>query len=536
MYTTLLKISNLLTTIIRKSVSNYSLYLLFAGVFLLSLSGNSQTPNSSRLDSLDSYFSKALNDWEVPGMAIAIVKDDSLIFAKGYGVKEIGKSEPVDANSIFAIASNTKAFTSAAIMILVEERKLNLDDKVKKYLPYFELYDPYVTENMTVRDLLCHRSGLETFSGDLVWYGTTYSREDIVRRARFLKPVYPFRSDFGYQNIMFIAAGEIVSAVSGMSWDNFLKERFFDPLGMTRTNTSITEFKNMENIAMPHTEDNGKVISIPYLNWDNIGGAGAINSCANDVSKWIRLQLNQGDFEGNIIFSKKSSHEMWQSHTIQKVSDGSLSLWPSTHFKNYALGWSVWDYHGKKIVSHSGGYDGVISYTGLVPEENLGFVILTNRNSSLYYPLAFKILDSYLSNDSTDWSRKFLKRTKFNEEKARQDALAKEMPAKTKPSFKAEEYTGIYSSELYGDVDVRLEKGDLMVYFIPTPEFVGKLKHWKYDTFTIKLINTPSLPEGMVQFIPDINGHPVELRIDIPNPDFDFTELKLFKKMEFQLH
>ncbi|MEA3444220.1 MAG: serine hydrolase [Bacteroidota bacterium] len=496
-----------------------------------SLSVLSQESNIAKFDSLDTYFAKALADWEVPGMAIGIVKNDSLVFAKGYGVREMGKSETVDSNTMFAIASNTKAFTSAAISILVEEGKLSLDDKVIKYLPYFELYDPWVTANMTIRDLLCHRSGLETFSGDLVWYGTTYTREEVVKRAKYLKQAYPFRTHFGYQNIMFIAAGEIVSKVSGMSWDKYLEERIFSPLEMNRTSTTINDFAKLGNIAMPHTSNQGKVISIPYSNWDNIGGAGAINSCVNDVSKWLRLQLNRGEYEGQEIFSAESSHEMWSPHTIQDVSRGSMHLWPSMHFKSYGLGWSLFDYHGHKIVGHGGGYDGVISYTCLVPEENLGFVILTNKNSSLYYSLIYKILDTFLSNDQTNWSGNFLARMKAIDKMKEYEKKEKESSRvkKTKPSLKLEAYTGTYHSELYGDVEVKLENKKLVVYFIPTPDFVGVLGHWHYNTFSIKLKNTPSLPEGTAQFILDKHGKAYELRIDIPNPDFYFTELKLIK-------
>lgn len=510
------------------------LVLLFSVVFLSFklVQGQVVPSHDLRLDSLDVYFEKALADWEVPGMAIGIVKNDTLVFDKGYGVREIGKPEKIDANSMFAIASNTKAFTSAAIAVLVEEGKLSWDDKVIKYLPYFELYDPWVTASMTIRDLLCHRSGLETFSGDLVWYGTTYSREEVVKRAKYLEPAYPFRTHFGYQNIMFIAAGEIVSKVSGMSWDEFLALTFFAPLKMNRTTTTINDFEKLGNVAKPHTTDQGKTISIPYTNWDNIGGAGAINSCVNDVSKWIRLQLKQGEFEGKEFFSRESSHEMWAPHTIQNVSIGAERVWPSTHFKSYGLGWSLYDYHGRKIIGHGGGYDGVLSYTCLVPEENLGFVILINKNSTLYYSLIYKILDTFLSNDKTDWSGKFLARTNAMERMGEEEKLKKEESRvkKTKPSLQPEDYTGTYHSELYGDVEVKLENKKLMVYFVPTPGFVGVLGHWHFDTFSIKLKNTPSLPEGTAQFLLNEKGKAHELRIDIPNPDFYFTELKLFKK------
>ncbi len=514
-------------------IRSLKLISVFLAIFLfLNLKVDAQPEISKKLAGLDDYFGKALTDWEVPGMAIGIVKDDSLLFAKGYGVRHIGEKVSVDINTIFPIASNTKAFTSAAMAILVEEGKLSWDDKAIRYLPYFELYDPWVTANMTIRDLLCHRSGLETFSGDLVWYGSSYTREEVIKRAKYLEPTYEFRTHFGYQNIMFIAAGEIISKVSGKSWDDFIADRFFKPLQMNRSTTTISDFDELGNIAMPHTTNNDQVVSIPFMNWDNIGGAGAINCCVADMGEWLKLQLNQGKYNDKVIFSDESSQAMWSAHTVQNVSEGAKRLWPSLHFKAYGLGWSLFDYHGRKIVGHSGGYDGILSYTCLVPEENLGFVILTNRNSSLYYSLIYKILDTFLSDNTTDWSTKFLERTKSFEERKKQEKKEKEEARvrNTNSSLKLSEYTGTYHCSLYGDVEVKLENRKLVLYFIPTPGFIGILDHWHFDTFSIKLKNTPSLPEGSVQFILDTDGHANELRIDIPNPDFDFTELKLFRK------
>ena len=247
--------SNIINFSKRKVSLAITLILLFACVQLL----DAQTISKQVLKNLDEYYSKALTDWEVPGMAIAIVKDDSVIFARGFGVREIGKPEKVDANTLFAIASNTKAFTAATLAILVDEGKLKWDDKVINYLPWFQLYDPYVTANMTIRDLLSHRSGLATFSGDLVWFATNYSREEVIKRAKYLKPVYGFRERFGYSNIMFLAAGEIVHAVSGQTWDDFVAERIFKPLKMARTNTTTKALVGLDNVAQCHTDFDGKV-------------------------------------------------------------------------------------------------------------------------------------------------------------------------------------------------------------------------------------------------------------------------------------
>lgn len=508
---------------------------VFLLLLLLSFSNGlfAQKELQKNLKLLDDYYSKSLDDWQVPGMAIAIVKDDSVIFMKGYGLKEIGKPEKVDANTLFAIASNTKAFTTAALAILVDEGKLNWDDKVIKYLPWFQMYDPYVTYNMTVRDLLSHRSGLGTFSGDLLWYGTTYSRQEVIKRARFLKPKYGFREHYGYSNIMFLTAGEIVTAITGQTWDEFVSEKIFKPLGMARTNTSTNDLKKFDNVASCHTDYEGKTIAIPYLNWDNIAPAAAINSSVNDLTKWVMLQLNNGKFKGIQVFTADRSREMWSPNTLQNISKNSESLFPSTHFSSYAMGWGVSDYLGHKIVGHSGGYDGMISYTCLVPEEHLGFVILTNKNSSLYYPLVYKTLDMFLGGKNTDWSAMMLEKMKTQTEMDMKSKLEEEKNRvkDSHPTLDLKEYTGIYGGDLYGNASVSIENGELKIIFVPAPHFNSILKHWQYDTFTIQFPEFPSLPQGKVTFIINASGKVEEMRINIPNPDFDFTELN-FRKFE----
>ena len=521
-------------------ISKYFLCLrkgivLFMLALLLSVNSNvfAQKEQQKTLKSLDEYYSKALSDWEVPGMAIAIVKDDSVIFAKGFGVREIGKPEKVDNNTLFAIASNTKAFTAAAIAILVDEGKIKWDDKVTKYLPWFQLYDPYVTYNMTIRDLLSHRSGLTTFSGDLLWFATNYSREEVIKRARYLKPVYGFREKFGYSNIMFLAAGEIVHVVTGQTWDDFVTARIFKPLGMRRTNTTTNALVGLDNVAKCHTDFDGKVIAIPYLNWDNIAPAGAINSNVNDISKWIKLQLNNGKYGSTQIFSANRSREMWSPNTLQGVSSYSEKMFPTTHFKAYAMGWGVFDYLGRKIVSHSGGYDGMISYTCLVPEEKLGFVILTNKNSSLYNPLVYKTLDMFLGGKNTDWSAMMLENNKKQTEMDLKSKLEEEQKRikDSHPTLELKDYAGLYGGDLYGNAMVTLENNALKLVFAPATRFNAILKHWQYDTFSIQFPEFPSLPQGKVTFIINASGKVEEMRVDVPNPDFDFTELT-FRKFE----
>ena len=487
------------------------------------------------LKKLDEYIGKAREDWKIPGLSICIVKNDTLIYAKGFGIRDIQQEGKVDEHTVFAIASNTKAFTSAALSILADEGKISLDDRVIDHLPYFELYDPYVTGEMKIRDLLCHRSGLVTFSGDLLWYGSSYSREEVIRRAKYLDPVYGLREHYGYSNIMFLAAGEIIPAVVNMSWDEFLEQRFFDPLGMSRTNTSTSLLKDVDNVAMPHHVNilNGETMTIPYLNWDNIGPAGSINSSAYDMAQWIKLQLNEGKLGDNQIISKERIWEMRSVHTPQNVSPGASRLWPSRHFYGYGLGWFLEDYHGKKIVGHGGGADGMISKVTMVPEENLGFVVLTNSINSVPTALSFYILDMYFGAEEVKWSETFLRFFKASQEdniKMEEEFAELRIPD-TEPSLDLDEYTGTYGGEMYGNAEVVLEQDKLVVKFLPTPIFIGDLSHWHLDIFRIRLRDIPSLPMGTVQFIINAEGKVEEMRINIPNPDFDFTELE-FKKIE----
>ena len=484
------------------------------------------------LKELEKYYEESREAWDVPGLAVAIVKDNGIIFAEGFGVQDIETGAPVNSQTMFPIASNTKAFTASALAILVDEGKISWNDKVVDYLPYFKMYDPYVTENMTIRDLLTHRSGLATFSGDLIWYGSNFDREEIIRRAGFLEPVHGFRENFGYSNIMYIAAGEIIPAVTGKSWDDFIRERFFEPLEMERTVTSTNDLDNFENVATPHTTHNDEVIAIEYLNWDNVAPAGSIISCVEDVSQWLIMQLNRGIYGGDTIFTPRRSREMWSQVTVLNISAFSEQNWPSMFFRSYGLGWSLSNYLGNKVVGHSGGYDGMISYTCMVPDENLGFVILTNKNSSLYYPLIYKTLDIFLGGDDKDWSSFMLDLMEQRDAREAQQRAKKLETRKqnTSPSLDLEAYTGNYGGEVYGDAVVELQNGSLFVQFVPSPKFRGELSHWHFDTFEITFKQFPSLPSGTCTFVLNADGEVDEMIIDVPNPDFDFTELDFKKK------
>lgn len=509
--------------------------LLLLLLFVATPQISAQSQEAARLREIDEYASKAMRDWRVPGFALAIVKDDKVIFARGYGVRKLGEQATVDERTLFAIASNTKAFTAAALAILVDEGKIKWDDRVAKYLPDFQLYDPCATRELTVRDLLSHRNGLATFGGDLLWYETTYDRKEILRRIRYLKPTSSFRSRYGYQNIMFLAAGQVIAEVTGKSWEDFIRERFLIPLGMNSTTTSVRAFKNGDNVAAPHNEMDGRVRVVRYSNVDNMGAAAGLNSSVADMAQWLRLQLGRGSFEGKRFFSADASREMWSPNTIVPISAQSERFNPTKHFNLYGLGWFLSDYHGRKVASHSGGLDGMVSQVGLMPEENLGVVILTNSETALASLLMNKVFDVFLGVQARDWSAQMLALTLQAREadRAEETRIEEARARGTKPSLPLEKYAGSYTGEMYGEAKITLENGKLVLRLVPAPNFVGDLEHWENDTFRIKWrasISYP-FPKGFVRFTLGAQGQPDEMKIDVPNPDFDFKELE-FKRRE----
>src|ERR1044071_2851438 len=403
----------------------------------------------------DEYVNKAIKDWEVPGLAIAIIKNDRIVYAKGYGVRELGKSAPVDEHTLFAIGSSSKAFTAASIAMLVDDGKLKWDDPATKALPGFQLFDPYATREMTVRDLLCHRSGLER--GDFLWYASPYDREEILRRVRYLKPTWSFRSMFGYQNIMYLAAGQTITAVSGKNWDDFIRDRIFTPLQMTSSSTSIKSLNSSDNVATPHAKMDEKVQVIPWRNIDNIAPAGSINSNVLDMAQWVRLQLGEGAYKNERLISSGAVKEMHMSQTVIRFEPPWSLLWPETHFLNYGLGWFLHDHRGRKVVQHGGNIDGMSALVAMIPEEKLGLVILTNMNGTpLPDALAARVFDLYLGVEPKDYSADLLKTYSGMLAQAQQ-AQKKQEESRikgTSPSVALEKYAGSYNDEMYGDAKV----------------------------------------------------------------------------------
>lgn len=464
-------------------MSKYRTVSFILMILILAQATFAQTINQQ---SIDDYVNKAIKDWEVPGVAIAVVKDDKIVFAKGYGVKELGKPDAVTENTVFAIGSASKAFTAASLAILADEGKLKFDDPAAKYLPDFQLFDPYATRELSVTDLLSHRVGLER--GDRLWYATAYDRNEVMRRIRFLKPSSSFRSKFGYQNIMFLAAGQIIPVVAGKSWDDFVKERIFAPLGMTSSSTSITSFSNVKDLATPHAKIDDKVKPIKYRLIDNIGPAGSINSNVLDMAQWMRMQLGGGKYGDKQIVSAANIKLMHSPQTIIPLEGLYTTIYSEAHFFSYGMGWFLSDLRGRKMVEHGGAIDGMRAAVSMIPEEKLGVVVLGNMNGSISVQMiANRILDAYLApGKEKDWSADALKVMKAAEEQAKVAAKKREdeRAKNTNPSLALEKYAGDYSDQMYGDAKVAFENGKLRANF--GPNFRGTLEHWHFDTFRVK--------------------------------------------------
>lgn len=445
--------------------------------FLVKAQAVQQISSAHHLSNIEEYISNAMHDWDVPGVAIAIVKDDSIVFSKGFGVLKIGEPGLVNEHTIFAIGSCTKAFTAASLSLLVDEGKVNWDDKVVSLLSEFKLSDPYLTKELTIRDLLSHRSGLEPCNG--LWYGTFLDRQELLYRMRYIKPMIGFRTAWNYNNLMFLVAGEIIPAITGISWDDFVSQRIFAPLGMTESYTNKSKLKNLSNLASPHVKVRNEIKPIAWRDIDHIAPAGSICSSVLDMAQWIRLQLNLGILYGNRVISLNLINEM---HSPQSIRKNSKTI--NENFHLYGLGWTLQDYRGVKMISHNGAFDGTSSRIAMLPSQKLGIVVLTNlHGTSITNALICHIVDSYLGMSFVDdWNAKLLAIAK--EEKAQ--AEARELKEKekrlngTKPSFDLTQYQGSYSNEIYGDILITQTQEGINYQF---HSFKGNLMHWQLDTF-----------------------------------------------------
>ncbi len=461
-----------------------------------------QRPTARDFGALETYVDSIRRQAEIPGMAVLIVRDDSILFMKGFGVRELGKPAPVDAQTLFAIGSNSKSFTSAVIGMLVDEGKMRWDAPIVTYLPGFQLQDPYVSRNVTIRDALTHRTGLSR--NDALWTNGMYDRNEIIRRLRYAPMEGAFRGSFLYNNMMFLTAGTAAGAAAGSTWDALVQQRIFAPLGMTSSSTSATALTKGGDVAAPHQRVDGAMKKVPVLNADPVAPAGSIVSNLQDMSRWIRMQIAGGRFDGKQLISPASLAEIRKPQNIMQDS-------PSEGVTAYGFGWVIQEYSGHRIVWHNGGVDGFLSEQRLIPDQKVGWVILTNSFSHN--------VDPGISNHIADM---FLGAPPVRERVAagaggggaggrggRGGADAGPNPD-ARASVPLAQYAGTYSDSLYGDMTVTLSGDALTVKYANVAP--ATLTHWQYDTFRIDW-GTVIRPTSLATFALDARGVPTLLNV-----------------------
>ncbi|MGD8727127.1 MAG: serine hydrolase [Gemmatimonadales bacterium] len=479
---------------------------------LASVGLTARAASQGPLADLDTYVERVLRDWNAPGIAVAVVKDDRVVYAKGFGVRRAGTNDPVDAETVFAIASTSKAFTAAALGMLVDQGLLSWDDRVTDHLEQFRLWDPYATHELTIRDLLSHRSGLPR--GDRLWYLSPFDRDEVVRRVRGLEPAWGFRERYGYQNIMFTTAGEVVEAVTDTSWDAFISHRIFEPLNMRCSSTSIRDLHGHSNVATPHGRFDGEPGPIIWPNFDNLGGAGSINSCVRDLAEWMRLQLGEGVYATDTLLSDSVVQEMHTPQMIVRRGREETEMFPESHFAAYGLGWRLGDYRGRLVVRHGGALDGMRTHVLLVPEEELGVAAITNVNESrIPQAIVWHVVDRYLGPREKDWNAAYLAAAQRAGEEAAQarEARERQRQSGTKPTHPLADLAGSYSHPLYGTAVV-VQAGETLVIEVG-PHFVGDLEHWHLDTFRATWRNR-YLGRAFVGFQLDRTGRVVSVDVE----------------------
>ena len=481
-------------------------------------------------DDFDSHINQVLHDWHVPGMAIGIVKDDEIILNNGYGLRDIEQNLPVTPETVFGIASVSKAFTTFAMALLVERGLLDWDRPVREYIPWFRLQDPDAS-GITPRDLVCHRSGLPRH--DRAWYQSGASREEVVRRLADLPPNKPFRSFYQYQNMMFVTAGFLIEQVAGESWESFIQREVFDRLNMSRSNFSVDTMQKMENIAMPYGFLKDQITRIPFANVDALGPAGSINSTTTDMLNWVRLHLSLGTINGQRLVSSSGLAECHcPQMVIQEVFPASLIAYPELGPRAYGLGWFLRTYRGRRMIFHSGGIDGYGSFLSFLPEEHIGVVILSNLDEgNSPVPVTFEIYDRLLGIDSTPWSQRYLAHEGKAEAatKAGSEKRNSQVVPGTKQSHPATDYLGSYAHPGYGTLKIEMiqkaEKEDETVSYNGHFNLIPlTLTHLHYDTFEAA---TPFGTWTRLTFLCDENGriNAVRLPVEVNVPPMVFNRV-----------
>lgn len=440
-------------------------------------------------DSLDSYIKEGMKDWNIPGLAIAIVKDGKVVLMKGYGVRDLETKEPVDENTLFMIASNSKLFTGTSLAQLDYDKKLSLNDKIIKYFPDFKVYDSCTTQMVTIKDMLGHHLGTKTFQGDFTWWNSELPREEIMQKMRYLKPNQNFRASYGYCNSCFLTAGQVIPKVTGKPWEVYVYDSIIEPLEMTHTHTLSQNMSEMPDAASPYTNTFSKDLQkLPYDNVDNLAPAGSIVSCVNDITHWLLMQLDSGRYNDKQILP-------WP--VLQKTRDGNTlistrkSSFIPTHFTAYGLGVFIKDYNGKELFEHTGGADGFVTNVCFVPEEKLGITILTNNDNQEFFELLrYQILDAYLGVPYVNRSKAILPDFMENRQQNLDSINALKARVKgNKPPLPLSAYTGTYENQLFGDITITQDKNNLKITFPDHRNLSASLQYMDNDKWLLTYNN-----------------------------------------------
>ncbi len=510
--------------------------LLAAAVVLAAVAVSAQAPATAPPD-LDAYVARVMTAFDVPGVSLAVVANGKAVVAKGYGVLKLGEPTPVDAKTNFGIASNTKVMTATALGILVDEGKVRWDAPVIDYLPWFRMYDPFVTRELTVRDLLVHRSGLGLGAGDLLWWPpSTYNRREIATRLRYIPPATSFRSAYAYDNVLYLVAGEVIEAISGQPWEDFVTDRILKKVGMTGTTVRHSDATKAGNIAVPHAEVDGKVRPIAPFDSDNTNPAGGVNSNADDMATWMTVVLSHGRLaDGTRLISEAAWRNITTGVTPVPIGTPPPELAAQqSSFRAYGLGLNVQDYRGNKMLIHSGGLPGYVSRVMMFPDAGVGIAVLTNQESGdAFDAIAYRLADHFLGLPATDWAGAY---QKVNDRRraalvATERKAAAARNTASRPSLPLSGYAGKYADAWYGGITIAQEGGRLVMRFDHTPSLVGDLEHWQYDTFVVKWRDRELRADAFVTFALNPDGTIDQARMRAVSPatdfSFDFQDLLL---------
>lgn len=496
-------------------------------------------PDAAAVTSLNAHLAtdveRTMKLFDVPGIAIAVVKDGKVLAAQGFGVRKLGAPDKVDGKTLFEVASNSKAFTAAALAMLVDEGKLAWDDPVTKHLPDFQMYDAYVTHEMTVRDLLTHRSGLGLGAGDLLWWPTTnFSTDEIIHKLRYIRPATSFRSSYAYDNLLYIVAGKIVAAKSGKTWGETIHERILAPVGMATTTTSLAENAGNPDVANAHSKINDKIAAVKAMPVPNAVGAVGINTNAEDIARWMNVLLAGGrigtDANGKEVrlFSAKQGRELWTAQTPMRISEPPASLAATRpNFLAYGLGFQLRDWQGHMLAMHSGALQGFYSKVVMVPDQKLGIAILTNAESGgSLNALQYQLLDRMLQpQGGTDWIG--LVKADEDERHAKELARLKETgaarAAKSQPSLARKAYDGDYEDPWYGKATIRHVGNKQVLTFARTPDLTGELEHYQHDTFIVRWKERNFNADAYVTFALNPDGSIERMKMQPVSTETDFS-------------